>query len=529
MHQLFEQLMTSMRDIWRYRWHAMAVAWLIVLTGWAVVSRLPDKYTATTQVYVDTATVLEPLLKGLVVEQDKNIYLRAMISQLFSWANLEQVTRMTGLDRQAETPIELETVLDGLKQDIKLEGKSVGTDQIESLFTISYPNVDPELAKQVVQAFLTTFIENTMGANQQDSEVARAFLDQQIREYEEKLTAAENRLREFKRQHIDVLPAQGENYFSRLHAAQAAIQDVKLQVREAEQRRNEVQRQLTETSAAQRAVSADGRLILTPVESRLMEQQTRLDDLLLRFTEKHPDVIETRRTVAELEKQRQAELQGLAAGSHSSSTTPNPVYQQLKVALGAVESELAGLRVRSAEYQQRVETLQRQIGTLPVVEAELQRLDRDYEVNREKYNTLVSRREAAKIATNVDETKENFKFKVIDPPSVSMWPAWRMRLLLTTAILAAGLAGGLGFAFLLSQIRPVVHTRRALEELTGFPVVAAISRVWSPQRLLQRRLEVTTLCLTATMLIGAYGAALFLQFRNTELMASLLRTLGGSG
>jgi len=529
MHELVGQIMTFVRDIWRYRWHAMVAAWVIVLTGWAVVSRMPDKYTATTRVSVDTATILDPLLKGVMVEQDKSIYIQAMISQLFSRPNLERVTRMAGLDRQAQTPMELETVLDEIKQDVELEGNRVGTNKLASLYTISYTNIDPELAKQVVQAFLTIFMENTMGANRQDSDAARAFLDQQISEYEEKLIAAENRLREFKRQHIDVLPGQGENYFGRLHAAQAAIQDVELQVREAEQRLNELQRQLTETSTVQRAVSADGKLILTPLESRLLAQQTQLDDLLLKYTEKHPDVIETRRTIAELEKQRAAELQGLSSGAHSSSTTPNALYQQLKVALGAVQGELAGLRVRRAEYQQRVQALQRQVGTLPAVEAELQRLDRDYEINREKYNTLVSRREAAKIATDVDQTKENFKFQVIDPTSVSMWPAWRKRLLLTTAVLAAGLAGGLGFAFLLSQMRPVVRTRRDLEELTGFPVVATISRVWSPQRLLRRRLEAATLGVTGMMLMGAYGAALFLQFRNTELMANLMRTLGGGG
>jgi polysaccharide chain length determinant protein (PEP-CTERM system associated) len=277
-----------------------------------------------------------------------------------------------------------------------------------------------------------------------------------------------------------------------------------------------------------RTVTTTGNLILTPVESRLTEQQTRLDNLLLRFTEKHPDVIETRRTIAELEKQRQAELQGSLNGVDNGSMTANPVYQQLKLSLGEIESELAGLGVRRAAYQQRVRELKRQLETLPVLETELQRLDRDYEVNQHLYNTLLSRRQASEMATDVDQTKENFKISVIDPPRVPLYPAKLKRLFLTTAVLAVSLVGGMSFALLLSLIWPVVHTRRTLEELTGLPVIATISRVWTPQRRLRRRLEVTTLAATGILLIGVYGTVLFIQFRHTELMANLLRALGGS-
>jgi polysaccharide chain length determinant protein (PEP-CTERM system associated) len=523
MHELLQKLMTFTRDLWRHRWFAMAVAWVIALAGWAVVSNLPDKYTATAQVYVDTDTKLEPLLKGLVVDQDKRTYLRAMMSQLLGRNNLERVAYLTGIDRQARTPMELETMLDKLKQDIQWRGRPADDGDL----TFFYGNIDPELAKRVVEALVTTLNENITRANKQDSNAASAFLEQQIIEYEGKLTAAENRLREFKRQNIDVLPAQGQSYLSRLHSAQKAIQDVELQVQEAQQRRNELQRQLTETSSVHRTVTVTGNLILTPVESRLTEQQTRLDHLLLRFTEKHPDVIETRRTIAELEKQRQAELQGSLTGVDNGSMTANPVYQQLKLSLGEIESELAGLEVRRATYQQRVRDLERQIETLPVLEAELQRLDRDYEVNQQRYNTLLSRRQSAEMATDVDQTKENFKISVIDPPRVLLYPAKLKRLFLTTAVLAVSLVGGISFALLLSLIWPVVHTRRTLEELTGLPVIATISRVWTPQRRLRRRLEVTTLAATGILLIGVYGTVLFIQFRHTELMANLLRALGG--
>jgi polysaccharide chain length determinant protein (PEP-CTERM system associated) len=527
MQEAYFSLQQYIRDVWRYRWYAMVVAWLIVITGWTIVAYTPNRHTATARLYVDASNPLKPVLHGQYVEQESADYVNSMFRQMSSRDNLSRIVDAVGFDSWPRIAGNRDDLLDELKNDIDLHSERVNN--ADYIYTISYRSIDREIAQQVVQAFITFFSENILNATSQDSDLTQRFLDQRIQEYEQKLTATELSLQEFKRKNIDALPGQEGGYFERLHISQQTMEEIELEIRELRKKRDELNRQLAETPKAQRLVTTDGMMVISPTESRLLAAQTRLDELLLKFTERHPDVIQTRQNIAELEQQRTAELTELASGVAQSSTIPNPMHQELKLAMGEIDGELAALEVRRDEYKRRIERLRKQVDTLPVVEAQLQRLDRDYEVNKERYNSLVARREAAEMTKDIQKSYENILFNVIDPPTTSLWSAWRRRLLANTAILFLGIGGGLGFAFLLSQIRPVIHSPGALEELTGLPVVATISRAWTPKQLLRRRLELTTFASTGVLLVGAYGVALFLQFRNTELMASLLQTLGGDG
>ena len=69
--------------------------------------------------------------------------------------------------------------------------------QTPNLITVTYRNSDPIEAKNVVQALLTVFAENSTGGNRKEMENAKRFLDQQIQTYENQLRAAEQRRAEF--------------------------------------------------------------------------------------------------------------------------------------------------------------------------------------------------------------------------------------------------------------------------------------------------------------------------------------------
>jgi polysaccharide chain length determinant protein (PEP-CTERM system associated) len=224
----------------------------------------------------------------------------------------------------------------------------------QDFFTISFPDTDPKRATQVVDALITNFVHKTVQESLRDSEAANRFLEQQIAEQKQKLSAVETQIADFKHQHAGALPEQGVNYFQRVQAAQAAIDDVDLQIIEAEYRRNSLQSQLADIPATITGASTGTRTVSTATGSRIKALQARLDDLLLKYTEAHPDVIATRRSIKELNKQggttRSETIEGPAM--------PNPVYQQLKVALSQIESETSVLRARRAEFSRRVQRLQ---------------------------------------------------------------------------------------------------------------------------------------------------------------------------
>lgn len=508
MHEVLEQGITYARGVWRFRWYAMAIAWVIVLIGWTMVFRMPDQYQANARVYVDTDSILRPLLRGLAVQSNTIQRVHLMTRTLLSRPNLEKVARMTDQDITAKTPEEMEALLDELGSNIKL----TSTIKERNLYSLGYQHEDPKVAKQIVQAILTIFVESSLGEARKDSDVAQRFLDKQIEEYEAKLIKAENRRTDFKRQNLGSLPGQGGDVFSRLQAAYAELEQARLVVKETEQRRDELESQIedAEDSEEDLLLSVDSS-ITASLDARIQSLQLALDHILLKYTEEHPDVIEIRRTVALLEEQKQDEIKEKSEELASSHASDNPVRQQLQLSLGQINANLAAGRVRIKEFEARAEKIRKLIDTQPQVETELKRLNRDYAVNKKNYDALVARRESASMSEDAEQTGDNVKFRVVDPPRVPILPSGPNRVLYGSGVLVGGIGIGLIVAFLLSQIRPAVYDRRSLQKLTGFPVFGSVSRVWTPELLFKRRLEFGAYILAGTILLFAYSGIFLLS------------------
>ncbi len=304
--ELLQQLITYLRGIWRYRWIAMVLVWGVTVTGWVVVAKMPDQYKATARIHVDTASLLRPLLGDLAIRPNVGYRLKHMTRTLLSRPNLEKVVRMTDLDITAETPREMEMLLDGLARSVQF-----GSTRRENLYTISYENKDGEVAKRVVQALLTIFMESTLGETRADSDSAQRFLVQQIADHEGLLRAAENRIKEFKRKNIGKMPSAGAGYFQRLQSAQGEVTQARLLLKEATNRRDELRRQIegeepvfgfgSSSVAVQRS---------HPLDIRIQNLRSRLDELYLQYTDQHPEVISAKNTIELLEKRKQEALEG---------------------------------------------------------------------------------------------------------------------------------------------------------------------------------------------------------------------------
>ena len=59
--QLIDEVFDHLRGMWRFRWLAVAVSWLVALVAWYVVYTMPNIYQAAAKVSVDTNTLLPAL------------------------------------------------------------------------------------------------------------------------------------------------------------------------------------------------------------------------------------------------------------------------------------------------------------------------------------------------------------------------------------------------------------------------------------------------------------------------------------
>ena len=497
MQEIFAQVLSHGLGVWRHKWVALGMAWIIALGGWAFVWKMPEAYVATARVYVDTNSLLRPLLKNLTISPDVNQRIAMLSQTLLSRPNLQKLARMTDLDLLATTESAQERLIQRLEETITLEGSRRNA----SLYTISVTDPDRETARRIVQALITVFIETSLSDKREDSSSTQSFLQRQIAESEKRLVEAESRLAAFKQSNVNVLPGgvvaqsgvqdlrqaanlsdtsiPGQNYtpvmtlsssdfYSRLQQAQSELRQAQLQLREVENRRSELQRQINGEIPM-----ADVRL---PIDDRIQSLFVQIDSLLTRYTERHPEVVRLQALIAELEAQRDAELLGLRnqAGQGSVALASSPIYQGMRSMLASTEAEAAELRVRVAEYSSRVDDLAGKVNLIPAIEAQLKQLDRDYGVIAQQHQQLLARRESARLSEDV-EASGDVTFRVVDPPFVPLKPTKPNKILLNVGVFLGAIGGGVGAALLLALTYPIVTDARMLAKITALPLLGSVS------------------------------------------------------
>lgn len=482
MNAAVEFILEQIRGVWRFRWTAMLVAWLVCLIGWAVVLALPDTYSAWARVFIDTRTRLSQVTQGIAVESNIATQAAAVREALLGGPQLQKVARLAVPGYASAGPAQQNGIIDGLRTRLIVDVAGGGQQQHSQpgdLYTITYTDTDRVTAHRVVDELLKLFLANSLGNSQEGSEQAEQFLVQQIGEYEKKLGAGESRLADFKRQNSGLLPGATGDYFQRLQAAKDELQREQNSVTVAQQRRDELQRQLSsEQPLLGGTVSSGGG---ADTASQIRQTQAKLDELLLRYTDQHPDVIAARRELEDLQKRQKAEIAAVRRGDPSAiaatGMASNPIYQGIRLQLSNADVELAAAKRQMADQEAKIQELQKMINTAPQVEAEFARLNRDYDVTRAEYQALVDRLNRARLSDRADATGV-VRFQVVDPPSGSSRPIAPDRPRLIMVVLLGGLVAGLGVAYLLHQLRPVFVSVRQLTDYTQLPVLGVVSMTW---------------------------------------------------
>ncbi len=509
MDELLRQFGGYLRAMWRHRYLGTAVTWVAAIIGVGVVMFIPDKYEASARIYVDTQSILQPLMSGLAVQPNIEQQVGMLSRTLISRPNVEKLVRMADLDLGAKSKAAQDELIDGLLKTLKIV--STGRD---NLYTLAYRDSNPERAKRVVQSLTSIFVESSLGDKRKDSDTAKKFIEDQIRGYEKKLEEAESRLKEFKLRNIEMQAAEGKGGVERFAEISTQLSRSRLELREAENARDALKRQIEGEDPVMLPDAGSrgaGDTVAVPeLDSRIDAQKRNLDTLLQRFTEQHPDVIGARRLIRDLEEQRRQELvarRKLAAAIpvSKSSISSNPVFQQLKVSLGETEATVASLRARVAEYESRFARGKESMKTMPQVEAEFSQLNRDYEIHKKNYEQLVSRRESAALTGDLGSTSGVADFRLIDPPRVSPQPVAPNRIVLLPAAFAISLVAGLLSAFVASQVRPVFMDSRTLREVTGLPLLGVVTKNISAADRWRGRNSLLKLATVLTALLVAFA------------------------
>lgn len=476
MNEITHQVLNVLRAVKQRRWIAVGVVWLVGVLLAVVIALIPNRYEATAKLFVDTQSVLKPLMSGLAFQPDLDQQVRMLARTLLSRPNLERLMNDRALDLPGGSGSAREKAIDALGTRIKIDHSG------GNLYLISYRDSDPRRAKAVVSSLVSMFMDTGTDAKQRDSLEASRFIDEQIKSYEVKLIESENRLKEFKMRNFGTTGVSSQDYFARMSVLTEDVGRLKLQVLAAEQSRDALRRELSSEEPQlppEMSLPANGVQQLSEVDSRLDTLRRQLDELLRRYTDEHPDVVAARRAIAQLEQQKRAETEARArqlATKGIRSSSNNPVFQRLRIAYAEAEANVASLRSQLAGQNERLEQIRATASKVPQAEAELAQLNRDYDILRKQYDQLVARRESASLGVKIDQSSNMAEYRLVEPPRVPPSAVFPDKTVLAVVAMLFALIAGFCAAFGLSLLRPTIDTQEALRALAKRPVLGTLSK-----------------------------------------------------
>lgn len=479
MGEIVELLIFYLNGIWKRRRIVLFGAWMVALPGWLVVASMPSIYQSSSRIYVDTSSVLQPLLRGIAIQSNLQTQVDLMKQTLLSRTNLEAVARKTDYDLSVTNDPEMEALL------ASIQSRTTILSSKQDVFSISFEDTNPQRARDVVQALLNIFVESNLGQSRKDLDTAEEFLDRQIADYEGRLEDAEDKLARFKQEHIDISMGNDGGYLGRATAANNQAKQLEQDLSVAVAQRNLLRKQLSGIPATLPAPALTNAGPPDDTESRIVELEAKLRELLSQYTEKHPDVVSVRRQLAALvAKQQEAQVAPEKTGSPADPAVdaqtygePNPMYDQVKMRMIEMEGQIEDLRQRSIAARKDAEALASKAEEVPQVEAEFQKLNRDYNIIKSRHDELLARRESARMSRSRDKIGQEVQYRMIDPPIVASEPIGPNRSLFLNVVALGSLAAGLGLAIVLVMLDTSFATLTELRRHAKIPVLGAITDV----------------------------------------------------
>ena len=449
-------------------------------------------------------------------DSDAQDELNIMNQVMLSRDNLLSVIRETDLDLTVNTPLEKEKLVAQLANSISVKRTRGGQGRGNNMYEISYTSTSDKLVYQVVSNLLNTMIEDTLKSTRIDTASAQKFIDQQIAGYEERLSVSEQKLAEFKKANVGYMPDETGNYYTRLRDAQAKVEKSRSDLNLAKQRLTELQKQLSGESPI-----LDSAAYQSTYLKKLQLYESQLAELLNQYTDQYPDVLALKAKISELKTNKNSKL-NINSGDDRMAAEFNPVYQEMKVQMSKAGVEIQMLRTQLSEQEKHVQKLKDSIDVIPEVEAKLVKLNRDYEITKERYRNLVERRESASLAQNVGQSTSDVTFRVIEAPIIPTLPSGPMRLLFLAGVLVVALAAGMGWSYLRFMLHPTFFRLNQVREKTGLPILGTVSLYISPEYKTRRRIQMTSFIMATFLLIVVCAGVLIFNQEGVELAKTII-------
>ncbi|WP_257548265.1 XrtA system polysaccharide chain length determinant [Sphingopyxis sp. DBS4] len=512
MNGLYDEIRVVVHSVWTRRWLVLGVAWGICILGWLAVASIPNRYDSRARLLVQANQILPDDAGGGAYSSAQQI--DQIRETLTSARNLEKVALTTGLIGADAGERDKAGAVAMLQKNIKVVPQQQNIFEITSSVGVgSLSDADnAKLASGVLDSLITVFRDDQLRGGRMDAREGLKFLDAQIADREKGLREVEARRGAFEAQNIGLIPGGSGSPSQRVDAARAELSQIDSQLVSAQAQLAAANGQLSSTPATVPGVGGVGGGV---ARQQLAGAQNELASMRARgLTDAHPDVIALKSQIASLKAMADREGTGGGGGGMQ-----NPAYASLAAMRADRQATVSALSARKTQLMGDIAKITSQQIQNPGIAAEYDRINGEYTALKAQYDKLLAQREQVRLRGEVQTETDAIKVELLDPPSKPTSPAAPNRPLFLTLVLLAGIGGGIGAAFALSQVRASYATAAKLERASGLPVIGSITEVVTPDRHVERRKRLVWLGGGAAALVGLYALLLIAEFVQRGMVA----------
>jgi succinoglycan biosynthesis transport protein ExoP len=466
--------------------------------GWALVWGaswvLPPRYESSTLILVEQPTMPKDYVTPNV-NDDLQARMQSITQQILSRTRLLRIINAMNLyaggGRKPPTP---DDKVEHMRKDIEIELVKNARDTITA-FNVSYTSRDPRLAQQVTSELTNLFINENLEVRQQESEDTTKFLESQLESARKTLADQEDKIREFKGQHVGELPTQVGSNLQILAGLQSQLQTEEDALNTAKQQRVYLETLVNQYRSLQGSPKGEGGGALQglpAVDAELDKLRAQLADLSSHYTDRHPDVRKVKEQIAKTEKIRDQLVADLKAKASAPQADPNAANAtpdaaemrdpsspmvQLQGQLQANRVEIANREHSVADLKTKVVDYQARLNQEPVREQQLSDLTRGYDQSKANYDELLKKKNGSAMATSMELLQQGERFSIIDPPSLPLKPIFPNRLKFCGIGLGVGLALGALVAGAFEMMDDRIYDQKELQKLLPVAVISEIPAI----------------------------------------------------
>jgi succinoglycan biosynthesis transport protein ExoP len=421
----------------------LALALLSMTCGIILSYVLPKKYVATSTVFIEK-NVISEMVKGITVTPSMEDTIKVLTYATTSRTLLTKVAESLDMNLAKGKNADMDAVVKKLQSAI-----TVNLTRDNNLFTISYTDRDPRMARDVVNTLVRLYIEENTSSKRGESYDATKFLSEQIDTFKTKLEKAESDLNNYKRDQGGVIAIDEGRLFEEINLSQQKLYDLELQRRQLEGKR-----QFTRKSS-------------DPLHANLAALQKRLDELRVEYTEGYPEIIKVKGDIETVKEQLKMR----------SGTDDKPLEPQ---ELERIESDIAAIKSSEDSLRRYIATNQALLRKLPSAKAGLEKLELNKNSQKNIYDQLFARHGQSEVSKQMEVQDKSTTFRIVDAAVLPKKPASPDRLRIMMMGIVGGIIASFGVLLLLEQMDGTVKDVDFIKGL-GLPVLAVITRIHNQQ------------------------------------------------